>query len=158
MTYRIQVSGDVDTIKILTETPLDKALEEAKEAAIQNAIQKGANPNSVSIVEVDYIPLAYVTNKATRIVVKAAGELDISSVPLAAEYESDLLGEEGDVQSSAVIVDVKRVEEASFDPVAYKPKTDPKTREWILSEIDVEWIAEGCGNHHNPTTKFSSNI
>jgi hypothetical protein len=133
----------VDTIRILQEIPLGRALDEAKEAAIRIAVQNGAKPETVSIMEVDYIPLAYATNKATRIMVKAAGELDLSNVPVASNFTfEDIEGIEGG-ESERIVVE--GVQELAFDPLGYRPKIDPKTREWILSEIDIKWIAEGCG-------------
>lgn len=51
------------------------ALEEAKKIACQRAIQAGAEPSQVEIVELSEIPLTYLPEPALRVHVKAAGPL-----------------------------------------------------------------------------------
>ena len=72
-----QVSGEVDRVFSLEHTTREKVIEEAKKTAIQEAIRAGANPNTVNIVEVDEIPLAYLPGNAVRVRVKAVGELTV---------------------------------------------------------------------------------
>jgi hypothetical protein len=43
--------------------------------AIEEAIKAGANPDTIEIVNVEEIPLAYLPGNAVRIRVKAAGYL-----------------------------------------------------------------------------------
>jgi hypothetical protein len=43
--------------------------------AIEQAIKAGADPESIEIVDIDDVPLAYIPGNATRIRVKAAGNL-----------------------------------------------------------------------------------
>jgi N-methylhydantoinase A/oxoprolinase/acetone carboxylase beta subunit len=52
-----------------------EALEKAKEIACQRAIQAGAEPSQVEVVEVSEVPLAYLPEPALRVHVKAAGPL-----------------------------------------------------------------------------------
>lgn len=54
---------------------LGEALEEAREMAKGRAIQAGAAPDLIEIVEVNQIPLSYLAEPSTRIQVKAAGPL-----------------------------------------------------------------------------------
>ncbi|MBV7338858.1 hypothetical protein KFU94_63690 [Chloroflexi bacterium TSY] len=70
-----QIGGETDTIFSLDEVSRDDALAKAKEEAIQKAVNNGADPNSVDIVDVEEIPLAYLPGSATRIRVKAIGDL-----------------------------------------------------------------------------------
>jgi hypothetical protein len=51
------------------------ALDEARDEAIQSAVAAGADPGTTAIVEIEEIPLAYLTSPAVRIRVKAAGAL-----------------------------------------------------------------------------------
>ena len=51
------------------------ALEEAKQIACQRAIQAGAEPSLVEVVEMTEIPLTYLPEPALRVQVKAAGPL-----------------------------------------------------------------------------------
>ena len=50
-------------------------VEEAKQEACQRAIDAGAVPESVEIIDVEQVPLAYLPGSATRIRVKAVGDL-----------------------------------------------------------------------------------
>jgi N-methylhydantoinase A/oxoprolinase/acetone carboxylase beta subunit len=69
------VSGQVDRIFHLDEVGRHGALEEARAEARDRAIRAGADPERVDIVEIEEIPLTYMTNPAVRIRVKAAGSL-----------------------------------------------------------------------------------
>ena len=69
------VSGQVDRIFHPGPGGRDAALAEACDEARDQAVRAGADADRVEIVELDEIPLAYVTNHATRIRAKAAGPL-----------------------------------------------------------------------------------
>ncbi|QXE18040.1 hydantoinase/oxoprolinase N-terminal domain-containing protein [Clostridium sp. 001] len=70
-----QISGQVEKIFMLDKIGRDEAIEEAKNMAIEQAIKAGADPSSIEIVDIDDVPLAYIPGNATRIRVKAAGNL-----------------------------------------------------------------------------------
>lgn len=72
-----QVGGEVDRIFSLDAVPRDRALEQAKEEAQQRALTSGAIPNTIEIVDVEEVPLAYLPGNATRIRVKAVGTLAV---------------------------------------------------------------------------------
>jgi N-methylhydantoinase A/oxoprolinase/acetone carboxylase beta subunit len=69
------VSGQVD--KVVHVPPGERAavLEELKREACDRAIEAGADPDGVEVVEVEEIPLAYLTTPAVRIRVRAAGPM-----------------------------------------------------------------------------------
>jgi N-methylhydantoinase A/oxoprolinase/acetone carboxylase beta subunit len=71
------VSGHVDRIFHPGPGGREAVIEQACAEARDQAIRAGAQPDAVEIVEVDEIPLAYVTNYATRIRAKAAGPLAV---------------------------------------------------------------------------------
>lgn len=71
-----QVSGQVDRIYSLGEMDREEALADAKQEATDNAVQAGADEESIDIVDIEEVPLSYLPGNATRIKVKAAGELD----------------------------------------------------------------------------------
>jgi N-methylhydantoinase A/oxoprolinase/acetone carboxylase beta subunit len=71
------VSGHVDRIFHPGPGGRDAVIEQACVEAREQAIHAGAQPDTVEIVELDEIPLAYVTNYATRIRAKAAGPLAV---------------------------------------------------------------------------------
>ncbi|MCY4525629.1 MAG: hypothetical protein OXB89_03390, partial [Anaerolineaceae bacterium] len=64
-----------DQIFSLAEMTRDQALEKARAEATSRATAAGADPQSVEIVEVEEVPLAYLPGNATRIMVKAVGDL-----------------------------------------------------------------------------------
>lgn len=73
-----QVSGQVERMFSLDEVSRDEALESAKAQAIEMAIAAGAEPDTVEIVHVEDVPLAYLPGNATRVQVKAAGNLRLA--------------------------------------------------------------------------------
>jgi N-methylhydantoinase A/oxoprolinase/acetone carboxylase beta subunit len=70
-----QVSGEVDRVASLERRGREAAVAEVREEAIARAIAAGADPSSVEVVEVEDVPLSYLPGNATRIRVKAVGEL-----------------------------------------------------------------------------------
>lgn len=70
-----QVSGEVDRVYALAEMGRDAALADAKQQAIDAAVTAGAAPDSIEIVDVEDVPLAYLPGNATRVRVKAVGNL-----------------------------------------------------------------------------------
>jgi N-methylhydantoinase A/oxoprolinase/acetone carboxylase beta subunit len=74
-----QISGDVDRVFSLSETTRERALEEAKFEATERAVAAGAASDSVQIVDVEDVPLAYLPGNATRIRVKAVGDLRLTA-------------------------------------------------------------------------------
>ncbi len=69
------VSGQVDRVVHLGPGGREEAIRESCEEARERAIEAGADPERVEIVEVEEIPLAYMTAPTVRIRVKAAGPL-----------------------------------------------------------------------------------
>jgi hypothetical protein len=69
------VSGQVDRIFHYGEEGRRAILEEAQDEARERAVAAGADPGAVQIIEVEEIPLAYLTSPAARVRVKAAGTL-----------------------------------------------------------------------------------
>ncbi len=70
-----QISGDVDNVYTYESINREQALEAAKAEATRNAINAGAEEESIEIVMLEEIPLAYMPGGAVRVQVKAVGEL-----------------------------------------------------------------------------------
>ena len=70
------VSGQVDRVYKLSGTTRDEIRAMAMATACDEAISAGADPNRVEVVEVDEVPVAYLTEPVIRIRVRAAGPLD----------------------------------------------------------------------------------
>ncbi len=70
-----QVGGEVDRVFSLDGISRDAALSEAKREAGEKAVAAGAAAETVEVVDVEEVPLAYLPSSATRIRVKAVGDL-----------------------------------------------------------------------------------
>lgn len=69
------VSGQVDRVFPLDRATRAEVIEEATSLARDQAVRAGAAPARVEVVDIEEIPLAYLTNPAVRVRVKAAGPL-----------------------------------------------------------------------------------
>ena len=72
-----QVGGEVERVFSLDQLTRDAALDQAKSEAVDKAVAAGATASSVRIVDVEDVPLPYIPGNATRIKVKAVGDLEI---------------------------------------------------------------------------------
>ncbi|QZY51047.1 hydantoinase/oxoprolinase N-terminal domain-containing protein [Leucobacter tenebrionis] len=75
-----QVGGEVDRMFVLERESRERALEEAKAEAIEQAVAAGADPRTVEVVDIDEIPISYLPGGVTRVRVKAVGELALGGV------------------------------------------------------------------------------
>ncbi|KAI4707695.1 hypothetical protein J4E89_007801 [Alternaria sp. Ai002NY15] len=146
-----RVSAVVDTVKSTEKQTQKELLAEICEEAKRKTIEAGASAETVSIVEVEDLPLQYVAHK-TRFMVRAAGDFDFSR---AGDFIDRNLTQEGvNVETGSKdtgdAIAAPSTEEASsevdaateVDIVAYKPKV--ANREWWISETDLDWITIGC--------------
>ena len=69
------ISGQVDRIYQTTSRTREVILDEAMAEAREQAVRAGADARQVEIVELEDIPIAYMTNPALRVRAKAAGPL-----------------------------------------------------------------------------------
>lgn len=74
-----QISGEVDRVYSLESMTREQALDDAKSEATAKAIEAGADPKTITIVDVEDVPLAYLPGNATRIRVKAVGDLTLQA-------------------------------------------------------------------------------
>lgn len=69
------VSGEYEGVLFLGSRNRKDVLEEAEARAAERAIAAGANPDSVEIVDIEEIPIGYLTDTAIRVRVRAVGPL-----------------------------------------------------------------------------------
>jgi N-methylhydantoinase A/oxoprolinase/acetone carboxylase beta subunit len=69
------VSGEIDRVFHVGPGGREAMLEEASAEATDRAVRAGADPQRVEMVELEEIPLAYLTTPAVRVRAKAAGPL-----------------------------------------------------------------------------------
>ena len=143
-----RVSAVVDTIKSTEKQTEKDLLAEISEEAKQRTVEAGALADSVEIVEVETLPLQYVANKS-RFIVRAAGDFDFSraqdftNLQVTKAGEVDMANAQ-DAIAPASIDDTTAEDDAApeVDIENYKPKV--VSREWWISETDLDWITIGC--------------
>jgi N-methylhydantoinase A/oxoprolinase/acetone carboxylase beta subunit len=74
-----QVGGETDRVFSLDGISRDEALAEAKREATDKAVSAGALPETVAILDIEEVPLAYLPSSAVRIRVKAVGDLGMGA-------------------------------------------------------------------------------
>ncbi|GKZ85104.1 hypothetical protein AnigIFM56816_010868 [Aspergillus niger] len=152
-----KVSGEVDVIEILEGRDEGAVVEAAKQQAVQAAIARGADKDDVSVVEMDKIPLQYVTNKAVRLIVKAVGRL-AAPAPGSESAEDHLVSwmsinvndtpltepsTVGMVANGTPPSLITTKHSASLNLDTYVPEVADHV--WYLSAVDLEFIATGTG-------------
>lgn len=70
-----KVSGTYEKLVSYDETPRDEAIANAKAEAIEMAVSAGAIRDTVEIIDVEDVPLAYYPGNTSRVKIKAAGNL-----------------------------------------------------------------------------------
>lgn len=144
-----KVGGSVDIVQGTTHQSETQAIEHAKKLAIERALAAGAIPSSITIAEVESMPLQYVANQI-RTIVKAIGEIDFHATMTFEESDGtngEQTDDEAEVEEAAKDFAVKVTEQEPVDPFTYRPlirKSEAGVDEWIISETDLAWIADGC--------------
>ncbi|KAK6382988.1 hypothetical protein LTS17_003658 [Exophiala oligosperma] len=145
-----RVCGSVDAIYNIAEAPLSEVLEDAKTQALANAVKAGADASNLSVVELDTLPIPYVSGQL-RVIAKAVGDLSLDYVAESkgrseteTEVEESLMEATRDVNPS--MKEESGIGKFDFD--AYRPlvKRNEKSGvpEWFVSETDIEWLSIGC--------------
>ncbi len=70
-----KVSGNFEQLISYDQTPREQVLEQAKAEARDLAAKAGAIPETITIVEIEEIPLAYYPGNTNKVRIKAAGDI-----------------------------------------------------------------------------------
>ncbi|KAH6889852.1 hypothetical protein B0T10DRAFT_572002 [Thelonectria olida] len=145
-----KVSSVVDAILDITdEKSEEKAVAQIREQAIAKARQKGAE--TPQVVEETILPVPYVSTRSLHITIRAAGKL--STVSFKPQKDKQLkdtdfepLEETAKIPLEPSHIDIapsqSHSEVGKSDINSYRPAiTDNR---WKLSQIDLDFIAEGC--------------
>jgi N-methylhydantoinase A/oxoprolinase/acetone carboxylase beta subunit len=73
------VSGEIDKVYSIPAGGREATLDEARQEAHDRAVAAGAIPSSVTIVELDEVPIPYLPGNNVRVRVKAVGELSMET-------------------------------------------------------------------------------
>ncbi|KAM6477494.1 putative hydantoinase/oxoprolinase [Trichoderma sp. SZMC 28011] len=144
-----KVSGEVDTVEILEGKDEKAVIDAACKKAIEQAVQKGAAREDVKIVEVNKMPLQYMSKVTIRIQVRAVGRLAIPDdlAPpqgLNGSFDDDTEDEqETDKVAVPNALEPTTRPSLSVDIATYRPNV--KNGVWYVSEVDLEFMTTGCG-------------
>ncbi|KAK7044090.1 hypothetical protein VNI00_007806 [Paramarasmius palmivorus] len=144
-----RVSGTVDVVVGTEGKTTASVLEEVSKIAIDRAVENGAVRETVETAEMDAIPIQYVANKC-RVIVKAIGDFDFARVPSVSEQEQTFKVDAATSDyTKNPLKQEKETKETTLSAdfiASYKPTivANDRGHEWILSELDLEWISCGC--------------
>ncbi|KAH8913122.1 hydantoinase [Coniochaeta sp. PMI_546] len=153
-----RVSAVIDTVKSTEGTTASDLLNTICADVVERTVTAGASKETVKIVEMETLPLQYVSNKS-RFIVRAAGDFDYSRVSLS-ESSTSLAAREDDSEcdSSASMDEYEKTANLASEANGEKPVPDKgplsvdintyrptvRNREWFVNETDLYWIASGC--------------
>lgn len=140
-----RVCGSVDIVQNTSQQTEAQAIQYAKDLAVKRALAAGALESSITIAEVESMPLQYVAHQV-RTLVKAVGDIDFRAPVLEAVDDLDLADVDDSVEEHKNLR-VKTTEAVKVDPFAYRPVIQENAEgvpEWVLNETDLAWLADGC--------------
>jgi len=70
-----QCSGEIDRVFSLDQHSRAEALDIAKQMAVDEAVRAGADAQTVEIIDIQEVPMAYLPSSAIQIRIRAAGDL-----------------------------------------------------------------------------------
>lgn len=71
-----QVTGEVDRVVALAGTDRAAVMEAARRDAVLRAVENGADPATIEVLDAEDVPLSYLPGNAVRVRVKVVGELN----------------------------------------------------------------------------------
>ncbi|KAI9736357.1 MAG: hypothetical protein M1834_001243 [Cirrosporium novae-zelandiae] len=145
-----KISGEVDTIAIPDGQGLEPLIENAKLLAKERCIAAGGNESTLQVVEIEVVPISYVTTRATRIIVRTVGDLtdehrDMTDETVEVEEDMDICEPPPDFadNSQKLIGDITLEPIQQVDLETYRPKIENDI--WFLSELDLDFLVDGAG-------------
>lgn len=147
-----KISGEIDVIEILDGKDEAAVIAAAQQRAIDLATAKGADPADVKIVEVNKMPLQYMSRATIRLQVRAVGKVVIpghAEVPTfspltngVAAMTDECDAEEWEKTSVPNALNPTTKPALDVDLSTYRP--DVRDGSWYLSAVDLDLIATGC--------------
>ncbi|NOZ66219.1 MAG: hydantoinase/oxoprolinase family protein, partial [Alphaproteobacteria bacterium] len=71
-----QIGAEIDKVFSYDDIGREKAMDMAKQEVIEKAVTAGALRDTIEIIDIEEVPLAYVPGGAVRLRIKAAGQLN----------------------------------------------------------------------------------
>lgn len=147
-----KVSGTFDQVIPMDNTTREEAREYAEKEARRKAVEKGADEQTLEVIDVMEVPLAYLPGNAVRYYLRVIGDLAESVSQTLEEFSiqgSEVSSVETAKYASPTEEAPAPIEQAYVEEeetiVFRDPYIDPASGDWILNEFDVECIALGAG-------------
>lgn len=131
---------------------LDEEIEDAKVLATEKCVTAGGKRGTIEVVEVEAVPISYVTNGATQLYVRVIGDLaedyeevrETAEIPLPGEalLKSDLVSTIPNSSTDTHKGSSYDITE-NIDLQYYRPRIEGDL--WYLSEIDIQFLSDGTG-------------
>jgi hypothetical protein len=151
-----KISGTVDKTVVPGVKTIHQELDDAKVFAVERCVNAGGDRKTIEIIEVEATPVSYVTNGATRLFVKAVGDLVVGfeepndfSLPV---LPSNTFRKPVGLPSwpTEISEDISLISKDSLyetieytDLESYRPRVEGDL--WYLSELDLQFIQDGTG-------------
>lgn len=137
----------MDKVVIAENETINQEIEDAKALATERCVAAGGKRETVEVVEVEVVPISYVTNGATQLYVRVIGDL-------VEDYQETVETPESAFQKSPWDLAVPRslsdiYKGSSYDIIesvnveSYRPRIEGDL--WYLSEIDIQFLSDGTG-------------
>jgi hypothetical protein len=142
-----KISGTVDTVVVprTNDASMEVQIEEAKALAMERCICAGGSRATLEVVEVELIPISYVTDGSTRLIVRVVADL-LESQEEPEAFDTSLqepwakkLDSCTNCDSKATSYDVAH----QLDVAGYRPRIEGDL--WYLSETDLQFLQDGTG-------------
>lgn len=134
------------------EKTIEQEIEDAKSLATEKCVAAGGKRETVEVVEVEIVPISYVTNGATQLYVRVIGELAEGYEETFETPESFIQGETFQKSDllSAIPNGLSDIHKGSsydiienIDLESYRPRIEGDF--WYLSELDLQFLSDGTG-------------
>lgn len=123
---------------------IEQQLEDAKTLAAERCIAAGGDPHAIEIVEVDLVPISYVTNGATRVMVRVVSDLVESQGAITFEEENLQPQSYTDIRAMGT---ADKDSDCEFiravDIESYRPRIEGDL--WHVSSTDLDFLQDGTG-------------
>jgi hypothetical protein len=145
-----KISGSIDTVIVprADGSNIEEQIEEAKVLAMERCVAAGGSRATLEVIEIELIPISYVTDGATRLIVRAVA--DLSEAPEDVQtFEVPLYERCDEVDSLESYTKRDDSDATSYDIVQnldleiYRPRLVGDL--WYLSQIDLQFLQDGAG-------------
>lgn len=123
---------------------IEQQLEDAKILAAKHCIAAGGDPHAIEVVEVDLVPISYVTNGATRVMVRVVSDLVESQEAITFEEENVCLDPYNPMHAMKTTDKTSRHQVIrAVNIESYRPRIEGDL--WHVSSTDLDFLQDGTG-------------